>query len=230
MDQDGLIAERDPNAAPVGSMWPPELSEVSRAPAAGCRMCAMRTSRAPWDTPIVSTDHFVVVASKGAFLPGWLMIVPKTHVLSMAELGDDHSDELEELIASVRELQQPVFGSPTMFEHGASVPGTSFGCGIDHAHLHLVPLPPTMDLRALAEAELGEGFLPEPAQFGDPYLRLRAPGTSGWLWQSPTRSIPRQFFRQLIWVASNRPSSSYDYDESPCEDVVRRTVRTLVGR
>ena len=41
----------------------------------------------------------------------------------------------------------------TMFEHGASHTGSIMGCGVDHAHVHLVPL--DFNLAEEAVSELG---------------------------------------------------------------------------
>ena len=53
-------------------------------------------------------------------------------------------EEFEELRINVREAREMVqksFYEPTIFEHGPSSFGTSIGCGIDHQHVHVVPLP-----------------------------------------------------------------------------------------
>ena len=157
------------------------------------------------------------------------MIVPKQHVLSMAQLDIAVRQELECLLIEVSELIELRFSPPTLFEHGAARPGTTFGCGIDHAHLHVVPLPTGLNLVTLAETVLGQRFevrVPSPSQ---PYLRIRTPGTQDWLSVEPRPGPPRQFFRQIIWHAMAQPSISYDYDESPCEEHVQTTIAELAG-
>jgi hypothetical protein len=132
-------------------------------------------------------------------------------------------------LLAVNTLIESRFAPPTAFEHGDTHPGTTFGCGIDHAHLHVVPLPIGMNLKTLAETVLGQPFgtlLPSPSQ---PYLRIRTPITQDWFSLEPRTSLPRQFFRQIIWYAAAQPSASFDYDESPCEEHVQLTVAKLVG-
>lgn len=227
-----LTTDNQPELLPSGASRANRVKPLSPrygVPQIPCRMCGIRGSAATWDRPIFATDNFVVVPSKGAFLVGWLMIVPTKHVLSIAGLTEAHSAELEELITQVSDKQRRGFASPTIFEHGACVSGTTFGCGIDHAHVHLVPLPASIDLRAHAESALGQAFHHEAVSTGHPYLRLRQPGSSTWLSLSPTGPLPRQFFRQVIWEALGRPSASYDYDEAPCEAEVTETIRMLAA-
>jgi ATP adenylyltransferase len=202
---------------------------VTRQPASECRLCAIRSSDASWDHVLLESPHFLVVPSKGAFLPGWVMLVPKVHVLSVAQLDGVQTLEFNELLAEVRALVARRFSAPTCFEHGATYAGTSFGCGIDHAHTHLVPLPKDMSLRAVAEAALGVRFSQSPASPQRPYLRILEPDSDTWLTLEPVSNPPRQFFRQALWRAAAQPSESYDYDLSPCEDKVRSTVTSLTS-
>lgn len=195
-----------------------------------CRFCnAPKCGTNPWDRILWETEHFLVVPSKGGFVPGWLMLIPKMHVLSMAQLPSSLSIEFEALFAEVCYQLQCAFGVATAFEHGASQPNTTFGCGIDHAHLHVVPLPRHLDLKAIAEEALNQNFstdLPSPCH---PYLRIRDPRDMAWYTLEPKATIPRQFFRQIIWRSSQWIAPSYDYDEAPCDVQVRATIATLTA-
>lgn len=158
------------------------------------------------------------------------MIVPKEHTLSMAQSAVKYSVELEELLREVQQKIEAHFGPTTVFEHGATYEDTTFGCGIDHAHLHVVPLPNNIALRVLAESALGEKFCikrPSPTQ---PYLRIREPFDTAWYTLEPSLPPPRQFFRQLIWQSHLWEADSYDYDKAPCIEVVEMTVQILGGR
>lgn len=195
-----------------------------------CRMCAIQRSTAVWDCVLWESAHFVVVPSKGGFLPGWLLIVPREHVLSMGQIDPHLAGELDDLTTRVIERVRLQFGPPTCFEHGAVHQGTTFGCGIDHAHVHVVPLPRELSLRATAEAALGSRFEHRAPKPGCPYLRIREPGHLDWVTLEPEASPPRQFFRQLIWRSSGGAASSYDYDAAPCDEEVERTVAVLRRR
>jgi diadenosine tetraphosphate (Ap4A) HIT family hydrolase len=183
-----------------------------------------------WDTVLRESRHFRVVPSKGSFIPGWTLIVPKEHTLSIAQLGSEAAAELSEIVACVARLLEERYTTPTAFGHGAVCRGTSFGCGIDHAHLHLVPLPASICLRELAEVELGEKFQVAVPRSCRPYLWLREPRDREWLLLEPSAALPRQFFRQILWRALGRPGPSFDYDESPCLPQVEATVASLAAK
>ena len=64
-----------------------------------------------------------------------------TEYLSLQCIGNDSIlNELQALSQSVGELMIKEFGCVTMFEHGAVQPKSTVGCGVDFAHLHLVPI------------------------------------------------------------------------------------------
>jgi diadenosine tetraphosphate (Ap4A) HIT family hydrolase len=93
----------------------------------------------PYDQPLVETSNFFVIPSIGALVPGWLLICPKTHATNMSAFY--RSPELAELRRSLTRMLANQFDAPVRaFEHGAFRAGSRTGCGVDHAHLHLVPL------------------------------------------------------------------------------------------
>jgi ATP adenylyltransferase len=184
-----------------------------------CRFCGAQSRETPttfpWDHRLVETDRFVALPSKGALVPGWVLLVPRVHVLSLSELSDDASTELEVLQTEVTRKLSSAFGKVSKFEHGATTAGTSFGCGIDHAHLHLVALPfdlATEVRRARPDWDWQASQPPwKQAPAATPYIALSNDG--GWMEARPD-SMPKQFFRRVIATALNL-SAEYDYDLFP---------------
>ena len=181
--------------------------------ASGCRFCARleeadSEASEQW-SPVRRSEHLLAVPSIGPLLPGWLLVLPTSHELSFADLSREAAvaAELEEIAAWWADL----FGPLSWFEHGPASEGSPVGCGVDHAHMHLVPLG-GLDLLALARSYM-PSLLFEPIggveeigrcrQAGTPYLYLRAESGQSWLASSP--GIPSQFFRQLIAAAQGRP-------------------------
>jgi ATP adenylyltransferase len=109
-----------------------------------CTLCAelaTRSSRASWNQPLIETKNFVVLPSLGALVEGWLLILPKRHVISMGALPIHLREEAEELERSTRTLLKARYGRRIVaFEHGPSAAKHGTGCGVDHAHLHVLPL------------------------------------------------------------------------------------------
>jgi diadenosine tetraphosphate (Ap4A) HIT family hydrolase len=94
-----------------------------------------------WDRALAATEDWVVVPSKGALLPGWLLVVPRMHSLCSGAVSDQERNALFDAAKNVGEVVGKAFGTPsTIFEHGPAAHGDVVGCGINHTHLHVVPL------------------------------------------------------------------------------------------
>jgi ATP adenylyltransferase len=107
----------------------------------GCRFCqiALGLGHSGVDDLLEESDNYVAVASIGSLTPGWVLIIPKSHRLNLAE--SFASDELRRFQVKVAVKIARIFGGVPvrMFEHGANSEGSLVGCGVNHAHLHLVP-------------------------------------------------------------------------------------------
>ena len=97
--------------------------------------------RAPWDRITDETVSFVAFPSLGAMVPGWLLVVPRRAILSLRELTAEEFTELDAFVEHLRTRLRPFGGRVQLFEHGNSTANGPVGCGVDQAHLHVVPLP-----------------------------------------------------------------------------------------
>ncbi|WP_175484734.1 HIT family protein [Palleronia marisminoris] len=88
---------------------------------------------------IAKTDRFVVIPTLGQIFEGSLLILPTAHVETCAALDDGARAEMLGLVDNMV-TRCAVWGSPIVFEHGATS-AMGGGCGLHHAHLHVVPLP-----------------------------------------------------------------------------------------
>jgi ATP adenylyltransferase len=108
-----------------------------------CTFCAAFTpdsDRVQWNQPLVETKNFVVVPSLGSLVEGWLLIVPKDHYISMGALPTGLRSEADSLEQRIMQLLRLRYAEPiNIFEHGPSAEKHGTGCGVDHAHLHVVP-------------------------------------------------------------------------------------------
>lgn len=127
--------------------------DVARASSGG--------ERAFWDVPIYETASFVAVPSLGALVPGWMLIIPRRSVLNTRALDHSERDELRRLVGRMSADMSVFTGELFIFEHGSQNVGSVVGCGVDQAHIHLVPLP--FDLLEAA------------VSFGDASIKWRAP-------------------------------------------------------
>ena len=105
-----------------------------------CSFCKIgRGESANWiDRPLAETESFVAIPSLGSITAGWIMIVPKFHALNFSASYNDA--EFRKLANEVINHLKPFGGQIHMFEHGPLDQGSATGCGVDHAHVHFVPL------------------------------------------------------------------------------------------
>ena len=116
---------------------------------AGCRFCGYfeRDSVELVDTPWLRDDHYCSIVSKGALVPGWSLICPLRHGVSLT--NDYQSQAFWDFAGSAEAILRARYGDIRLFEHGAGYAGSPTGCGTDHAHLHLVPLTFSLATEAL---------------------------------------------------------------------------------
>lgn len=131
-----------------------------------CPFCEeSRGESDPWFRSIYSSvpsrrvaawGRVFAIPTVGQLFAGSLLVVADRHVDRFAEATDLHSDVIEFLSLLTPQLEQ--FGTPLVYEHGALCDGGS-GCGIYHAHMHIVPLPdqPSLcDLTGLKGLEVND--------------------------------------------------------------------------
>lgn len=106
----------------------------------GCRFCGYfsRDAVEDVDTPWLRDNNYCAIVSKGALVPGWSLLCPLKHGLS---LKDDYKNEtFWDFAGKAEAIIRARHGEVRVFEHGAGYEGSLTGCGTDHAHLHIVPL------------------------------------------------------------------------------------------
>src|SRR3989442_922925 len=108
---------------------------------ADCRFCAIgrgHTFYGAVDRPIDSSRDYVTIASIGAIVEGWSLVLPREHCFSVRDFyrTPDFSDFLRRSVERV----EVSYGESVIFEHGANHHGSLTSCGTDHGHLHVVPL------------------------------------------------------------------------------------------
>lgn len=190
-----------------------------------CKFCG---SSSPSELIRETADGLKALASYGAFVPGWTIIVPPEHVPSTARLGVDARLVFDSFRAEVGRLIEDRIGRYVMFEHGAADFSRPAGCGVDHAHVHLVPL--EIDLREaiadLCDKELELDWRPildwpEP-EHGNDYIWV-SDRTGSWI--SYTTRQPSQVVRRAI--ARVLGVSQWDWKADLRLDNVRETTRLL---
>lgn len=177
-----------------------------------CKFCSVfRLAESPCDQPVLHTPNFVVAPTIGALVPGWMLIVSKDHYISAGALATSLLGELREIIDAVTTAMRREGKIPAVFEHGPICENTSIGCGVDHCHIHVVPL----DFELFSEAatlSTEVGMTWEAAadltatktyhRAGRAYLYMEQNGLQR---IGTSQNLPSQFFRRVIASRQGRP-------------------------
>jgi diadenosine tetraphosphate (Ap4A) HIT family hydrolase len=83
---------------------------------------------------IAHDDHWRVVHATGAALPGWLVLVPRRHVTTIAELTDAEAQTLGSWQVRVSRALHAVTGCAKTY-----VAQFAEAEGFSHVHFHIVP-------------------------------------------------------------------------------------------
>ena len=104
-----------------------------------CTFCNIDTSKIE-NTIIEETNNFLILPSIGSLVDGYLLIVSKRHVNSMANLSENEKKEYEFLINKYRNLFKKIYNKfPIIFEHGSPILNSNMkASSVIHAHSHIV--------------------------------------------------------------------------------------------
>jgi diadenosine tetraphosphate (Ap4A) HIT family hydrolase len=176
---------------------------------------------------LLSDSLFRVVPTLGQLVEGHLLIVPSRHLTSMGDLMPDESDQLEAICDSVRWIQHEVYGQAIFFEHGIRGAGSG-GCGIEHAHLHAVPVAGDGVLDILVRKFDGCAIhslatIKETVKQESPYLFFEDSSAHRYVFS--VTKIPSQYMRKL--VADSIGKSDWDWRKCGQEPELITTLERL---
>jgi hypothetical protein len=195
-----------------------------------CNSLILPHGRRPfYDRPLFESSNFEVWPSLGGFIPGWVLIIPKGHLLNLAQLSVYDLPELLTLKEQVEQALRPL-GPVIAFEHGPHEFRTSVGCGVDHSHLHLLPfvgsLREWIDRVSTAQHDWRKlSGLVSVTDLGEeaPYFVLEDSRGTHFISGS---SIGSQLARRALGLAVNE-SDRHDWVSFPRLDEVQRTASLI---
>lgn len=199
-----------------------------------CRICydlLYQDAAQTWNEPLFKTQNFVVLPSLGALVEGWLLLIPKEHFICMGALPDSIVDEMQEIKQTICSTLLKSYGQVCVFEHGPSKAKLSVGCGVDHAHLHIVPL--EFDLATATTKYLPKDTNWIEAEFfacktafsrSEDYLYIEQPiGTSR---IATHRDFGSQLFRRAIAAQIGIPNQ-FNWRDNPQLNNVYATIEKM---
>jgi ATP adenylyltransferase len=196
-----------------------------------CRFCSISQGRQvfDYDRPFYRSEGFFGIASIGALVPGWSLLCPDCHTTSLRSLYSDRA--FRTALKDMVDLVTKSYGAPVVFEHGSAACGSLTGCGVDHAHLHVVPigksLIPAMlasgvDWQPVVASNLCE--IPSDKEYLFYAEKLGDMRPEGW---AHILSAPAsQYFRKILADVIGRPTD-YDYKLNPSTEIALDTQSRL---
>ena len=156
---------------------------------------------------VIRKRGFVAQPTLGQIFEGSMLILPESHVETMAQLTPSQRNACLTLLGEV-ERNISDSGPVIVFEHGAKSAGGG-GCGIYHAHFHLMPVPLECPI-SMADVRPADASMTVASSLDealnqlhdtDEYLLFREPsGRVGFFEVRPSmrQIIPSQFFRRAL--------------------------------
>lgn len=162
------------------------------------------------NVPVASTDHFAVFADLAPVAFGHILILPKRHYCSLAEMDAGLLDELSGLVRQFVTVAERAFDFVAIAEHGSGGASSRRLSCIEHAHIHICPLKQA------------------PEQGG----RIVEVATRSGHTQLGTLSELSDFVgtEYLLWGGGNGALSLWTPQHSGCSQLLRRVMNTLNGK
>lgn len=175
------------------------------------------------DRIIYSSENLAVFPSFGPIVEGHLLIVPKQHHISIAQMPQLHS-ELSKVQEKIRETLTKNYCEPIFFEHGPISRYEKAGCCIEHAHLHAVPTSSSIleEITRNFDYQEIKGFSKLPTQTA--YLFLEEKEKR---YVFPIREVlPSQYLRQVLAAKLGVPER-WNWRDSFGLEEVKKTIKKL---
>ncbi|ETA01242.1 HIT family hydrolase, diadenosine tetraphosphate hydrolase [Frankia sp. CcI6] len=191
--------------------------------------CALQRHLARAQPRVLAANaHACAIPTIGAYTAGYLLLVPRAHVLSLGGLDRDARAGVDALMREMAGRLAERYDSPVLgFEYGLNAAGQR---RIEHGHLHL--LPTTADLHGwLADRLTGypiASLADLPANPAHSYITVRDQSGVLAVFPVPTDTQPRIRLRQVVATLDPRlEDGTWDWEAAPHTDLIRRTVDDL---
>ena len=185
----------------------------------------------PRDRIIYENKNWAVWPTIGAIVPGYVMIVTKSHRLSLLDCSKEELLELEGLLSHTRDLLGKIYHLPCIaFEHGGVCGIANKPSCIDHCHLHVVPLAEDIyhkiDLEKFQVNKIETLMGLMNVKRGDPYLLYQNQKKEIFVLHADT--YISQYFRQFIALSEKVPDK-WDWRSNHFPENIKKTINDMGG-
>jgi ATP adenylyltransferase len=191
------------------------------------------SSVAEHDRPLLTCADWLVAPTLGAIVPNWLLLIPRDPALNFRVWSDLHVRRPAQLLREVRSHLGLRAEEIIWFEHGPCSTGTSIGCGLDHAHIHILIRPGFSfssfkeKARSLSNLDWTSGERDDPYRtLADERSYLVAGSGDATITAQGVEATGSQFFRRVV-SALVQVDDAWDYRQYPHPHHISRTVQTF---
>ena len=172
------------------------------------------------DRILYETNNYIVFTTLGAFVPGYLLIIPKIHTIAFCNLPKKLLEEFQDLLEKTRNIIESKYGDTIIFEHGES------GGSVPHAHMHIIPIN-NIDEIILKESHLVKiNCITYLSEISPPYLFYGNSKREYYLIQHKNGDIPSQYLRQLS--CQSIAHNDWNWKIHGNQDNINRTKEDLI--
>lgn len=182
---------------------------------------------------IYESPNFFVLATLGEFMYGYVLVIPKAHITSCAELDKDSMDELLEVLDDIIFILKKTYKKENflIWENGSGNGGIGKAKdSIVHCHVHIAPSSLTASrIELFAGFPLKEITSQDLSKFGkNSYLLIK--DGSFWRINDDNRVyIPRQYVRQLLARENKLYGEEWNWRTHPYVDKMNETYYQIVS-
>ena len=164
---------------------------------------------------IYESKNFFLVPGLGAFYEGYVMLCPKRHIMSFAELNEEEHEEFLQVLDDVRYILKSVYGQEVFaFECGSGRNGGGkHATSIVHAHLHFAPTDMPV-LQCVQKSGIFPGLIcpNDLGKYGEyPYMLYIDQNDDWYISSNPNSYYPRQHPRQVLADYMGLPKGEYNW-------------------
>lgn len=189
-----------------------------------------------YDEILLETHGCVVTPTLGSILANWLLIVPRTPVINFARWETADGAGPLDLVHAILTAHDITGSRVIWFEHGPSEAGSSVGCGVDQAHLHVIVDAPFSFQDFVSRAAEASQLTWQNRSARTAHQSVK-PEASYLIAASMDRAVVAQnvecvgsqYFRRVIADLVRQPDA-WNYRTHPYFDNVRKTIRAFTAQ
>lgn len=182
---------------------------------------------------VYESEHFFVMPTVGQFTTGYLLIIPKEHVMSNAELSSNVIKEFREVLSDIETiLTQTYHKSVLIWENGSGNSGIGKAKdSIVHSHVHIVPSNISCrEIEVLSQFPFEDVTLDTLHLHKEhSYLLIRTPIERKWrIVDSSKLYVPRQYIRQVVAEEYGYTTGEYwNWRKYPYREKMAETIEDI---